>query len=325
MMMEQTLIAIVMATWSGGALWGQSSPSDSASSYGRACAQRIAEVPAFRCGDGTLVPITVDGKPLAVHQPNQTCDRPSLLLPEPGEKTDGQCVPNSQALVLRDDEEVQISAFCRQKLIRPQGTHLFDEIDVILHSVENGSTCWFQAKVPNPEGDPSIGVDGGEVPSPTSAADGFWNPPEETAKLQCGGCHDSDPFYYSPFIAQTGELPADPLGLYANDVGAPFRSWPRPNAISTRGNTCTGCHRIGSEHTCRVGVARSVGRAETEDLDELGATYPHSHWMPVDNMWTLAQWKGIFERSLGELARCCADPQATGCIVEPIDGLVPAR
>ena len=65
-----------------------------------------------------------------------TCDRPSLLLPAPFERTDGQCVPNSRLLTLRDDAEVQISVFCRQKLIRPPNTHLFDEVDVILDEKE---------------------------------------------------------------------------------------------------------------------------------------------------------------------------------------------
>jgi hypothetical protein len=291
--------------------------------YAEECERRIAALPEFDCAGGALVPITVDGgKVPPRYTPAMSCDRPSLLLPEKGEKTDGQCVPNSRALVLRDDAKVQISAFCRQRLIRPAGTHLYDEIDIVLHSVETGSTCWFRAKQRNPAGDPGIGVDGSRVPPPTSPkGPSFWNPPAEVAAQKCGFCHDSGPFYYSPFVGQTGRIPSDPLGKYANDVGRPFQAWPKPLSLSTRGNTCTGCHRIGSEYTCQTGMFQSIGAAHAADLDEWGRRYPHSHWMPIDNQWSQAQWEVIYEQSVKALAACCKDHRAPGCIAEPIEAM----
>jgi len=289
--------------------------------YAHECERQIAALPQFDCASGALVPITVDGGKVPPRYTSaMSCDRPSLLLHEKGENTDGQCVPNSRALVLRDDGKVQISAFCRQRLIRPAGTRLYDELDVVMHSVESGSTCWFRAKKPNPAGDPGIGVNGSRVPPPTSPAGrSFWNPPAEVAAQNCGFCHDSGPFYYSPFIGQTGRIPSDPLGRYKNDIGRPFQDWPKPLSLSTRGNTCTGCHRIGSEYTCQTGMYQSIGATQIVDLDEWGQRYPQSHWMPIDNLWSLAQWQVIYTQSVQALGECCKNPKTPGCIAQPIE------
>ncbi|MDX1577013.1 MAG: hypothetical protein R3266_00945 [Gemmatimonadota bacterium] len=298
--------------------------------YGAACAARMGSIPSFDCRDGVVARITVDGVEPAPgsYLPDMTCDRPALLPPDSGEVTDGQCVPYSRALVLRDDAETQIAAFCRQKLIRPEDTFLYDEIDVIAHDVRSGSTCWFQAKADNPRGDPAIGLDGRRVPPPDEAvpppgappAATFWRPPAETAGEKCVRCHDNDPFYYSPFVAQTGQLPANPFGRYANDIGEPFRAWPPPVSLEPRGNTCTGCHRIGATFTCGRGARESVGLVASEGLDEWARRYPQSHWMPVANLFTRRQWDVIYEASVEQLESCCGPDPGEGCRFVPIPG-----
>lgn len=301
--------------------------------YARECAEKIGPIPAFDCTKGTRVPITVNGKVPASYVPQMTCDRPSLLPPGEGENTDGQCIPESRALVLRDDGKVQISAYCRQKKIRPANTYLYDEVDLISHNVETGSTCWFQALAPNPLS-ADKGLDGRRVPPPEEvtspagkpAAKDFWNTPAKTASGQCGSCHDSDPFMYSPLIGQTGQMPRDPLGLYANDIGEDFKKWPKPVALSTRGNTCTGCHRIGSQHTCKTAMYETVG-IYSEDLgkylDSWARVYPNSHWMPPGLSMSKEQWEATYRGSIDALARCCENPKAEGCIVTPITGITP--
>ena len=205
--------------------WGSARGEDIAG-YAQECAARIAAVPAFDCTQGSEIPITVDGKTPARYAPGMSCDRPSLLQTIPGETTDGQCLPHSRMLKLRDDSTAQISAICRQKILRPAGTHLYDEVDIVLHGVASGSTCWFQALAPLPLA-AERGLDGRHVPSPgdRERARDFWNPPAKTAKGNCVFCHDAGPFLYSPFVAQTGLLPADPFGRYANDIGEAFKAW----------------------------------------------------------------------------------------------------
>jgi len=251
--------------------------------YGRECAAKIAPIPAFDCRSGTLMQVTVDERVPPVYQPNMTCDRPSLLpYSEPG--AEGQCIPFSRALVLRDDSRAQIIAGFREKTIRPSDTFLFDEVDIIAHSVTSGSTCWFQAVAPDPLS-PGRGLDGRRVPPPDEAtpppgrpaAAKFWSPPAKTADAKCVECHDSDPFMYSPFIAQTGQLPKDPFGLYANDIGAAFQSWPKPHGITTRGNTCVGCHRIGSLVTCHTSIRQAVALEPIPGQDAWAQQFPQSH------------------------------------------------
>lgn len=315
--------------------------------YGKDCAKLIAEAPPFDCLDGDIVPITVGGKTPETYTHQMSCDRPAYL-PYP-EKTDGQCAPYSRVRVARDDD-VQMILFCRRMYIRPPDDPRFDSIEIIMHNVVTGSTCFFISK--NFGEDPN-GEDGRRVPPPSEEKppEGFvsarelWGTPAEIADHGCIFCHDSDPWMHSPWIAQTQQLPADPWGFHSVDVGGPFDAWPKPHGITTRGNTCTGCHRIGSLNTCGMQqiptfgeqpakMLQSIGKAPhgrfgakpgtspedpPEVLSRWGASYPNSYWMPVGNEDTLTAWNVIYEQDVAALERCCADPGAPGCIVEPIE------
>ncbi len=293
--------------------------------YGRQCAEQISEIPAFDCMAGEDIPITVDGKPVPADTAPPRCDRPSLL---PQANAQSQCVPGSRALVLRDDKTAQISAICRKQVARPAGSPLFDEINVISHSLKDGKTCWFTAKAKAPLS-AATGIDGRAVPSPSTLkrpavpADKVWQAPHQVAWSQpaCVNCHDSGPFMYSPYIAQTTQLPGDPFGFYQpKAIGEDFkRAWARLNAfgITTRGNTCTACHRMGNMNSCQVAMQQSTGHAPQEGGDEWSKKFPQSHWMSPGNLHSQAQWDEQFSASLKKLAACCADPKGAGCrIVE---------
>ena len=301
--------------------------------YGRQCAAQVSEIPAFNCMAGEEIPITVDGKPVPPQPAPQRCDRPSLL---PQADAQSQCVPGSRALVLRDDKVAQVSAVCRKQVARPAGSPLFDEINVISHSLKDGKTCWFTAKAAAPLTAAS-GIDGRWVPSPSTLtrkppppspdgvtappADKVWLTPAQVAHSQpaCISCHDSGPFMYSPYIAQTTQLPGDPFGYYQpKAIGEDFkRAWARLNAfgITTRGNTCTACHRMGNMNSCQVAMQQSTGRAPQEGGDEWSKTFPQSHWMSPGNLHSQAQWNEQFSESLKKLAACCENPQGDGCRV----------
>lgn len=288
--------------------------------YGQACADAIADVPAFNCMDGTVIPITVDGETPDKYTSGMDCDRPSLL---PLGNKDGQCVPYSRALLLTDGN-AQITALCRQKKIRSEDSYYFDEVDLIAHSVKTGSTCWFQAEAKTDKG-----LDGRRVPPPNEktppeghpSAMAFWNAPAKTASDNCGHCHDSDPFMYSPFIGQVWEeVPTDPFGWYANDIGEAFQKWAKPNALNTPGNTCTGCHRIGSEFTCNQGMFEAAGDIPPQNGDDWAKTYPGSHWMPPGNFHSESFWNITYRDAIDQLNTCCQNPDAPGCMVEPITG-----
>jgi len=301
--------------------------------YGRQCAEQVTEIPAFNCMAGEEIPITIDGKPVPPQPAPARCDRPSLL---PQVDAQSQCVPGSRALVLRDDKTAQISAICRKQVARPAGSPLFDEINVISHSLKNGKTCWFTAKAAPPL-TAAGGIDGRWVPSPSTLsakpapasadgvkalpADKVWQTPHQVAWSQpaCVNCHDSGPFMYSPYIAQTTQLPGDPFGFYEpKAIGEDFKkAWARLNAfgITTRGNTCTACHRMGNMNSCKLAMKQSTGQAPQQGGDEWSKQFPQSHWMSPGNLHTPAQWDEQFSESLKRLAACCEDPKGAGCKV----------
>ena len=278
--------------------------------YGRQCAALIAKLEPFDCRKGAILPITVNGKTPEKYFQEMTCDRPAMA-----PLTDFPCAPYSRALLLRDDT-VQASAYCRQKSLRTPDSPFYEEIDVILHSRINGATCWFSAIAPSPDKP----KDGSRVPPPTEpGAEKFWDPPEQTVSLNCVSCHDSDPWMYSPLIGQTNQYPNDPFGYYTNAIG-PFKKWLQPHGITTRGNNCTSCHRIGNMDTCKTIALQSVGRHPINGTDEWAKTYPHSHWMPLSNSLTLRQWEVTYDTAMREIERCCHDPKAPGCEIVPIAG-----
>ncbi|HEY8879245.1 MAG TPA: hypothetical protein VIN03_16875 [Roseateles sp.] len=301
--------------------------------YGRQCAEQITEIPAFSCMAGEEIPITVDGKPVPADTAPPRCDRPSLL---PQADAQSQCVPGSRALVLRDDATAQVSAVCRKQVARPAGSPLFDEINVISHSLKNGKTCWFTAKAKAPLS-PTTGIDGRAVPSPSSLkrpavpADKVWQTPHQVAHSQpaCVNCHDSGPFMYSPYIAQTTQLPGDPFGFYEpKAIGEDFKkAWAKLHAfgITTRGNTCTACHRMGNMNSCQVAMKQSTGNAPQEGGDEWSKKFPQSHWMSPGNLHSKAQWDEQFSESLKKLAACCENPQGAGCRVVEYGAKAPKR
>lgn len=341
-----TLFAAVILAMATGA---NAQQSYSLHQYATDCAELIAEAPVFNCQDLDILPITVNGKEPDSYTPNMQCDRPALL-PYP-ETTDGQCVPYTRMKAYRDDD-IQMVLLCRRMYIRPADDPYYDSIEIIMHNVKTGSTCFFISK---DFGSDPKGENGSRVPPPTEleppageiSTEELWETPEEIVNHGCIYCHDSDPWMRSPWVVQTGQLPSDPHGFHSVDVGGPFAKWPKPQSIATRGNTCVGCHRIGSLNTCRTmdiptfgaqpaKMLQSIGQAQhgrfgdrpgninespPDPYDELASTYPHSAWMPLGNQLPYTEWRRIYEQDVKDLERCCQTPEASGCIISPIQSL----
>ncbi len=284
--------------------------------YAAICAAQVAEIPPINCGDGVLIPITVNGQTPTQYTKDMTCDRPGLL--PNGEGSDGQCVPGSRVLDLSTGA-IQITAMCRQKNIRsPFDALVFNEIDVIAHNPATGATCWFQAEAPA-----GTSINGQLVPSPNApgAAD-FWNPIEDVVQADCGGCHDNDPIMYSDFIGQVwDEIATNPLGQYfhiAPEMG--FGDWPTL-AFQPRDNTCLACHRIGVQSTCGFLLEQATGLAPVVGAIARASRFPDNTTMPPLHGQTQAAWNTLFQRSVEELQSCCDNPEQAICNLTPISGM----
>ena len=312
--------------------------------YGKDCAELIAEAPPFNCLDFATIPITVDGKEPKEYTRHMKCDKPAYL-PYP-EKTDGQCAPWTRVQTVRDDD-VQILQYCRRMYIRPKDDPHFDSLEMIMHNVVTGSTCFFisQNFGQDPEGE--LGT---RVPPPheETPPEGFpsareiWASPQQIADDGCIFCHDSDPWMHTPWIMQTQQLPADPRGFYSVDVGGPFDAWPKPMSVSTRGNSCTGCHRIGNLNTCRTQDIPTFGEQPAKMLQSIGMAahgrfgakpgtvkdqnYVTTPWGDAPHGWMGERlpdvgsdlWKEYYAK-VEALQKCCDDPNSPGCIIESIE------
>lgn len=289
---------------------------DDPTRYAEMCEAQIAPLPAFDCADGTVVPITVDGKTPRKFTPHMTCDRPALL--DNGQASDGQCVPYSRILNL-SVPDFQMAVMCRQKHIRDEEAMLFDEIDVIAHKPQTGATCWFQAKGDGRDKP----VSGRNVPSPTSAAGvDFFKSPEAVAADGCGNCHDNDAFMYSPFVGQVwSEMPTSPFGPYYHVGGDDwFKDW-KTVSITPRDNTCVGCHRMGTTTTCGALTDWMTGISVPKGANERAASFPLSHAMPVGQTLTHPEWTVIHAQSVSQIRACCEDPDQPMCNAAPISSV----
>jgi hypothetical protein len=292
--------------------------------YGEQCAKEIGQVPPFNCNDGTDIPITINGKPPAQGESPKLCDKPSLL--HPTAAVDGQCIPYSKILNLSRGN-TQISAYCRRNTLRDDKDPRYDEVVVVLHHSGNGKTCWFASQARAG----ADGLDATRVPPPNEktpppghpAAVEFWTTPAKiaAAKPTCIACHDAGPFIFSPYIGQVWDkVPTDPWGKYTS-IGPAFSSY-HLTTITTPGNACIGCHRIGSEQSCAAYIGLSAGRLSAPGNSQLASRYPLSHWMPTDNAMSEAQWNEANVRSVDALLSCCKDKahQDPNCTFTPMPG-----
>jgi hypothetical protein len=292
--------------------------------YGEQCARELGQVPPFNCNDGTDIPITINGKPPAPGESPTRCDKPSLL--HPTTAVEGQCIPYSKILNLSHGN-TQISAYCRRNTLRDDKDPRYDEVVMVVHHAGNGKTCWFQSQT----GAGADGLDASRVPPPNEkapppghpAAVEFWTTPAKiaAAKPTCIACHDAGPFIFSPYIGQVWDkVPTDPWGKYTS-IGPAFSSY-HLSTITTPGNACIGCHRIGSEQSCTAYIGLSAGRLSAPGNSQLASRYPLSHWMPTDNNMSEAQWNEANVRSVDALLSCCKDKahKDPNCTFTPIPG-----
>ncbi len=304
--------------------------------YGDQCAREIGEMPPFDCNDGTDIPITIDGKPPGPRESPTHCDKPSLLSPASG--TAGQCMPFSKILNLSRGN-TQISAYCRRDILRDDKDPHYDLVVVVMHHSGNGKTCWFASNQPplpkSKTAVPASGIDATRVPPPNErvapaghlTAVEFWKSPKDVAASKpgqpgCLQCHDAGPVIFSPYIGQVWDkVPTDPWGKYSS-IGPAFSSY-HLWTMSTPGNTCIGCHRIGSEQSCTASYLQlSTGGKNAPGGNALANRYPLSHWMPTDNNMSKVEWEAANVASVKALLDCCADKshKSPNCTFTPMPG-----
>jgi len=134
------------------------------------------------------------------------CDKPSAL--------GYSCDLGSSFQVLARSSDAIAVANCRQEV--HIGDDKFADIAVIQYNRKNGAVCFYQSDLLTP---PAGGVDGSWVSAPSDPNGSFpWMEPHDTHEGNCTGCHDTGGLIRSPYLKQTGLLPAWGEG-YDNNIG----------------------------------------------------------------------------------------------------------
>jgi hypothetical protein len=242
---------------------------DALQQYAQQCDQAVGvTVPDFSCDAGTEVPMThpvfdANGKPTS-------CDRPNRL--------NKQCDPGSRFQVLTRSPSAYVVAHCRREGL-PSGRYA--DIAVIQYNRNSGATCWYQA----------LGNLPGQVKAPSKGIGAWpWLSPAKTADIQCGACHDNGALIRSPYLAQitgpnalpgAGDVQFNRNQPYGS-IGSDFASW-KAYKVEIAGNTCTQCHRMGTNNLTRYGdggTALDFGIRATAEQPETQKN-PHSPDSPI--------------------------------------------
>lgn len=197
--------------------------------HAQTCAQYLGPIPAMRCSDAEIMPITVDG--VEVTSTPARCDRPSALTGTcetgeriaaryPGTHFDGSPRP-----------EVVFVNFCRD-----------GGMGVIGHNAESGATCFFHINMAHDNTELHPG-------SADPDYDDYWQTAAVVAADHCEGCHQADPWLHSPWIDQLRDPdnPSHPLVPVTATVDSPYvvvgEGFSQPHRDGAPVNTCTSCHR----------------------------------------------------------------------------------
>ena len=210
------------------------------------------------------------------------CDAPSVL--------GDSCDLRSSFQVLARTADAIAVANCRQ------GVHIsesqYSDIAVIQYNRKNGAVCFYQS---------DLGIDAGTngswVTAPSDPNGTFpWFDPLETHGRRCTACHDSGGLIRSPYLKQTGLLPAWGEGYDNNGlnklsyVGNDFendRSY-RVTASKAEGDSganCNACHMmaVNDNHTEVGGTSLLFADQATSDDQKESSDFTHVHKNPISS------------------------------------------
>jgi hypothetical protein len=265
--------------------------------YAQKCAAEMGAIPAFNCMQGTVIPIKVNGQSVTEAQSDEDCDNPIQL-----GIGSSQCVPYARFLRIDTGvQHIETVVICRKYEQDDNGPNdnRFTDIALIQHNSDTGNTCFFQSVLEHH-------LDGSHVPSPQAAPSvtaPYWMDINALHNLHCPGCHDADPFIWSPYIVQVANPSNwDPVKFWNSNTHDLFQTTvttfrPTPNA-------CTSCHRFGNSVCKRDDVGE--GHVSVKEA-------ANKHWMPIGFAGSDAVWNASFLTALNQIFDCCDNVSAPGC------------
>ncbi|MGE0547952.1 MAG: PPC domain-containing protein [Kofleriaceae bacterium] len=313
---------------------------NSAQAYGERCVGELGEIPFFEkigegsyttynCLESTAIPVTVtSGGSMQAPQEGTVpaCDNPQYIY--------DLCEAGPRVASRINDQGTRWVLLCR-KSIGGYTSDQFNDIAMIGHNPFTGKTCFFQNALYQKK-------DGGNVPHPADVekSTNLWSGVHGGlgSGIQCGSCHDADPFVHTPWIdgakdnagrpivPKMGVDPDMPIG--AND--APYaivnrrgQGWSMPKQlVSPEANACLKCHRMGDGRWSDEWLQRLEGTDTSWTgivTDEYNQSF-HKFWMPPDKSFgSDSEFQNSeFQAAIDFLQKCAATPSAPGCKWEPV-------
>ena len=315
---------------------------NSPQAYGERCVAEMGEIPFFeKTGDGTYetydclnstaIPMTATQADGSVKAPQDgtldKCDNPQYIY--------SLCEAGPRVASRTNEQGTRWVLLCR-KSIGGYTSNKYNDIAMIGHNPFTGKTCFFQNALYSK-------TDGGHVPHPADKekSQNLWSGVHGGigSGIECGKCHDADPFIHSPWIdgakdaqgrpivPKMGVDPDMPIG--ANDtpyaiVNRRGNHWTMPKQIvSQEANACLRCHRMGGNGRW---AEEWLTRLEGTDGSWTGITTDkfnqavHKYWMPPDSSFaTDADFTNSeFQKALDFIQACGKNPSAAGCILKDV-------
>ena len=309
---------------------------NSAQEYGVRCVAELGEIPFFEklgdqeygtydCLESTPIPMTVTEADGTVRAPMEgtepKCDAPQFIY--------SLCEAGPRVATRSNDKGTRWTLLCR-KSIGGYASNQYNDIAMIGHNPFTGKTCFFQNALYSK-------TDGSKIPHPADKdkSTNLWSGVHGGlgSGIQCGKCHDADPFIHSPWIDgakdQAGrpivpKMGIDPdLAIGALDtpyaiVNRKGQGWTMPKQMaSPEANACLKCHRMGDGQWADSYLQRLEG-TDSSWTNITTAKYNEAHnkyWMPTDvSFQSDAQWTSSEYAKALDFIQACNGSNANGCL-----------
>jgi hypothetical protein len=250
-----------------------------------------------------------------------TCANPSLLT--------GSCRQGSR-LGRIDHDDVSVVWVCRDPYLELDGRVVFEDMAVIGHNRRTGATCFWDDinDVMHEDDAPPLDL----LAATEDERARFVARFSFTDGSGCIGCHDHDPFLYTPYLQSTGwtSVAADKGPYHLVDLSGAARPTNVQHLVSPEAAACTTCHRLGSENTCSLFAPDALGVHKTVDYEpavhaatEPGSPHwPLAYWMPgpPHALTDFTQWEDTYATAKAHILQCCESPgvNADGCAWAPV-------
>lgn len=310
--------------------------------YSCKCKQAIGALPSqleATCAAGKDIHVytaKLQGGVVVEHdEPNDvaTCDNPALLDSLPVESA---CVPGGKLGQGSLPNGAVYKFVCRRKVGIPRDAPpVYIDYGIIVHNPHNGATCYWAGTQPEIDGQlPPIDLSDGD-PDKIIAYTNGWGVSDGRAEGDdCIGCHDNDPFMYSPHLKSVFDFDesAHRYSPYARvHVNGPPTAVGHKALVSPEAAPCTACHRITDGDTCDRWATISSGAPEVTPVARpyQPAIVKHpalyaavARWMPhpMPDGTTRASWEATYGAARDHIQRCCADRTRAECQWQDVTG-----